>query len=247
MFSSVANKAHILSESAPHSASWLSVVPSAALGLHLEPNEFLVALKWWLGHDLSSGLLCPLCPDTALDPVGHHAVTCRQGGDVVMRHNQLRGVIVDFCHSARLGVKVEFGSELTPYPRRTRPADSLVADWERGRPAVWDASPLTPAVLNEAGMTAAAAVAASEQRKHIVNDPKCQELGWVCVPLTVETYGNWGREAHTTFTRLATRLAICVSPLISKVTADLFGRLSLVLTRSIARVILTRSLLQSFE
>ena len=89
--SSVANKARILSESAPHSASWLSVVPSAALGLHLEPNEFLVALKWpWLGHDLSRGSLCPLCPDTALDPLGHHAVTCRRGGgDVVMRHNRL--------------------------------------------------------------------------------------------------------------------------------------------------------------
>eukprot|EP00731_Ephydatia_muelleri_P011203 Em0006g97a len=88
------------------------------------------------------------------------------------------------------------------------------ADWERGRPAAWDVtvtSPLTPAVLNEAGMTAGAAAAASEQRKHIANDPKCQELGWVCVPLAVETYGNWGREAHTTFTRLATRLAICAS------------------------------------
>ena len=43
------------------------------------------------------------------------------------------------------------------------------------------------------------------------------------------------------------RLAICVSLPKSKVTADLFGRLSLVLTRSIARAILTRSLPQSFE
>ena len=186
-------------------------------------------------------------------PLGHHAVTCRQGGDVVMHHNhhnQLRNVIVDLCHSARLGVKVELGSRLTPDLRQTCPADVLVADWERGRPAAWDvtvASPLTPAVLNEAGMTAGAAAAASEQCKHIANDPKCQELGWVCVPLAVETYGNWGREAYTTFTRLATRLAICVSLLKSKVTADLFGRLSLVLTRSIARAILTRSLPQSFE
>ena len=40
--SSVANKARILSESAPHSASWLSVVPSAALCLHLEPNELVL-------------------------------------------------------------------------------------------------------------------------------------------------------------------------------------------------------------
>ena len=95
-------------------------------------------------------------------------------------------------------------------------------------------------------MTADAAAAASEQRKHIVNDHKSQELGWVCVPLAVETYGNWGRDAHTTFTRLATRLAICVSLPKSKVTADIFGRLSLVLTRSIERAILTRSLPQSF-
>ena len=132
--------------------------------------------------------------------------------------------------------------------RQSHPADVLVADWERGKPAAWDvtvASPLTPAVLNEAGMTADAA---SEQRKYIANDPKCQELGWVCVPLAVETYGNWGREAHTTFTRLATRLAICVSLPKSKVTADLFGRLSLVLlTRSTPRAILSRSLPQSFE
>ena len=115
---------------------------------------------------------------------------------------------------------------------------------------MWDvtvASPLTPAVLNEAGMTAGAAAAASEQCKHIANDPKCQELGWVCVPLAVEMYGNWGREVHTTFTRVATWLAICVSLPKSKVTAHLFGRLSLVLTRSIARAILMRSLPRSFE
>ena len=95
---------------------------------------------------MDRGSLCPLCPDTALDPLGHHAVTCRRGGDIVMRHNRLLDVIADLCRSARLGVKVEVGSRLTPDLRQTRPADVLVADWERGRPAAWDvtvASPLT--------------------------------------------------------------------------------------------------------
>ena len=81
--------------------------------------------------------------------------------------------------SARLGVKVEIGSRLTPDLRPSRPADVLVADWERGRPAAWDvtvSSPLTPALLNEAGMTAGVAAAATEQRKHTANDPKCQGL-----------------------------------------------------------------------
>ena len=69
-----------------------------------------------------------------------------------MCHNRLRDVITDFCHSACLGVKVEVGNRLTPDLRQTCPADVLVADWERGRPAAWDVtvtSPLTPAVLND--------------------------------------------------------------------------------------------------
>ena len=69
-----------------------------------------------------------------------------------MHHDLLRDALVDFCHNAHLGVKVEIGSRLTPDLRQSHPANLLVA---------------------------------------------------VCVPLAVETCGNWGREAaHTTFTRL---------------------------------------------
>ena len=45
-------------------------------------------------------------------------------------------------------------------------------------------------------------------RKHSSNDPKCQELGWVCIPLAVETYGNWDKEAQNTFSCLASLLSI---------------------------------------
>ena len=86
--SSPANKARLLSASAPHASSWLSVVPSAEQGLHLDLHEFCVVIRWWLGVDISRGLPCPLCPYTALDPLGHHAATCKKGGDVVTRHNR---------------------------------------------------------------------------------------------------------------------------------------------------------------
>ena len=46
--SSPANKAHLLSASAPHASSWLSVVPSEELGLHLDPHEFCVGIRWAL-------------------------------------------------------------------------------------------------------------------------------------------------------------------------------------------------------
>ena len=51
--------------------------------------------------------MCLLCPDTALDTLGHHAVTCRRGGDVVTCHNCLRDTFVDLCRNAHLSVQVE--------------------------------------------------------------------------------------------------------------------------------------------
>ena len=103
--------------------------------------------------DISRGLSCSLCPNTALDLLGHHAVTCKKGGDVVTRHNRLQDVFVDFCHQAHLGVHVEVGSNLTLDGSRSPPADILVCDWSTGKFAAFDftvSSPLSVASLNQA-------------------------------------------------------------------------------------------------
>ena len=44
--------------------------------------EYQVAIRWWLGLDTSGPSMCPFCPNTALDPLGYHAVTCRHGGEI---------------------------------------------------------------------------------------------------------------------------------------------------------------------
>ena len=46
LMTSPANKARLLSVSTPHASSWLSVVPSVELSLHLDPAEFQAAVKW---------------------------------------------------------------------------------------------------------------------------------------------------------------------------------------------------------
>ena len=43
-------------------------------------------------------------------------------------------------------------------------------------------SPLNSTVLSEASVRAASATQAAESHKHQVNDAKCQELGWACIP-----------------------------------------------------------------
>ena len=211
----VADKARLLSVSSPHASLWLSVTPSEGLGLHLDPSQFQVAIKWWLGLDLSYGSCCPLCPKIALDPLGHHAVTCKRGGDVVSRHNKLRDILAESCRRAHLGVQVEMGNNLTNHSH-TRPADLLVPNWVLGKPAAFDlsvTSPLNPTTLLEASVTTGVAALTTELKKHLSNDTKCKELDWVCVPLVVESYGAWGKEALESISQLASRLATCSSPL----------------------------------
>ena len=132
------------------------------------------------------------------------------------------------------------GHGLSPNHTNSRQADILVQGWEKGLPAAFDvtvSSPLTPASLEE---TSASAGAAARTRKHSANDSKCQELGWVCTPLAVESYGNWGMEAHSVFKCLASLIAIHQSCPKTSVSAELYGHLNSLLVRSAARAILGR-------
>ena len=117
---------------------------------------------------------------------------------------------METCHRAHIGVKVKVGNNLSRDHSKTRPADILLPNWVLGRTAALDVSitsPLNPVTLLEAGVSATAAAQATEARKHQANDPKCSELGWVCVPIVVETYGAWGKEAITIISSVASRLA----------------------------------------
>eukprot|EP00731_Ephydatia_muelleri_P014545 Em0008g265a len=94
---------------------------------------------------------------------------------------------------------------------------------------------------------AGAAALAAEAHKLHSNGPKCQDLGWSCIPFAVETYGNWGKEAHHTFSRLASYLAIHQSSPKSAAVAEIYGRLNIALIRSIAGAILARDLLTAIR
>ena len=121
--SSLPGRARLLSVSSPNAAAWLSTLPSPGLNLHMDPPEFHVALKWWLGMDLAQGFNCTFCPSLALDPLGHHAITCKHGGDVVSCHNKLRDVFVEYCRRANVSAQVEVSSGFGHDKCNTRPAD----------------------------------------------------------------------------------------------------------------------------
>eukprot|EP00731_Ephydatia_muelleri_P005419 Em0002g1595a len=214
------------------------------LNLHLEPAEFQAAIQWWLGIGVAHGSMCPHCPHS-LDPLGHHALTCKHGGDVVNRHNRLRDVFAESCRRACIGVQVEAGSGLGRDEHHTRPADVLATNWMLGKPAAFDfavTSPLNSSTLHEASVTAGSAAYATEARKHQANDVKCAELGWVSIPVVVETYRCWGMEAKWALSQLASRLAMRLNSPKSTTTASLYGRLSITLVRANVRALLSRAI-----
>ena len=84
------------------------------------------------------------------------------------------------------------------------------SDWDLGKPAAFDlsvTSTLQSSALLEASVTAGSAAQLAENRKHNNSDKKCDELGWACIPLVVETYGCWGAEAVAALSKLAGRLS----------------------------------------
>eukprot|EP00731_Ephydatia_muelleri_P011951 Em0006g845a len=222
--------------------SYLCLTPSPRLNLHLEPAEFQVALKWWLGIPVVQGQSCPHCPSCVLDDFGHHSLTCKHEGDVVSRHNKLRDVLYDFCQRACLGPRLEMGCGAGS-DSQSRPANVLVSNRDLGKPAAFDlsvTSTLQSSALLEASVTAGSAAQLAENRKHNNSDKKCDELGWVCIPLVVETYGGWGAEAVAALSKLAGRLSVRNNELKSKTIFSLYSRLGLTLVRANCRAILSR-------
>ena len=86
---------------------WCRTIIIPKLGLALMPDEAQVILKWWLGLPLTpDGTPCLLCHHN-MDAWEHHMLTCRSGGDMITRHNQLRDCIADFCNKACLSPQIE--------------------------------------------------------------------------------------------------------------------------------------------
>ena len=78
------------SASLPHAGDWLNVIPNWALGLMIQSNEYVAAIKYRLGvfvYDTQGP--CPACNKES-DTMGDHAVGCHKLGEMITRQNSLR-------------------------------------------------------------------------------------------------------------------------------------------------------------
>ena len=127
---------------------------------------------------------------------------------------------------------------------KSQPADILKPNWFLVKTAALDVSitsPLNPLTLLEAEVLAKTAAQVTVARKHQANDPKCSELGCVCVPMMAESYGAWGEEASAIISSIALRLATSTCKPKLVVLNDIYGQLIVHLVHANVTAILSRT------
>ena len=129
------SKALALSSAIQHAGDWLNVIPSSALGLHLQDREFRLSLMYWLGLQMfQEGFKCPACLVEA-DPFGDHQVGCGGNCDRILRHNSLRDAVFSAAQTAALAPRREVPS-LIP-ETQSRPADVYLPCWKEAVQLHW--------------------------------------------------------------------------------------------------------------
>ena len=199
----VRHRALVLSTSLPHAGDWLSVVPSPALGLHLQDKEFRLCLDYWLGLRLfEDGSICPIC-QVAADPFGDHQVGCGGNGDRIHRHDSIRDAHFSAAQPAALAPRREVPS-LIP-GSSSRPADIYLPIWDRGRPAALDVTVIsTMQQQTQAGAanTPGHALRVGEERKMVAHADACRSVWVHLVPIVAETLGGWSEGGIDTITSI---------------------------------------------
>jgi hypothetical protein len=238
---SLADSLRFRAVSAPRAAAWLSALPChGPLNLSLAADQVQVTLQHRLGLSVAEpGEKCSYC-GAGLDILGHHHMTCGSGDFRTSRHNRLRDSLSRLLSAAGMSPRLEQGADERDL---RRPADILVPDYKLGKSAAFDltvVSPLTQHNLSGAGDFQYDAVSRAASLKHEENDEKCAALNWLCVPLAVDSYGQWCDEAHVAFAEIASRLSTRTKVTLSSALSSIFNTLGVVLARHNAIAILAR-------
>ena len=184
---------------------------------------------------------CPECRGSA-DPFGDHQVGCGGNGDRISRHNAIRDVVFSAAQSAALAPSKKTPN-LVP-DSSVRPADVLLPNWNRGRPAAVDVhviSPLQQQTLGEAASTPGHALQVGVRRKLVSNLSACRSVGVEFVPFVIETLGGLSEDTISTIRAIGRAVGQRSGTSdLSRTTKHLFGRVAIALWRGNASLWLHR-------
>lgn len=211
------DQARLLEQANGVGYAFMSVPPSAALGMAVPSDEYKLGLKWWLGLPLMAGehYVCPGCM-AAVDVFGDHLLCCVRN-NFQRRHDAVQQALANTLSSAGIPHAVEVVVPGTA-PEALRPADLLLRNWDGGRDTAIDLTISHGWQANERGAATTTSTMQTRERwrgfllrkeraKHQKYDAACATAQWNFVPMALGTWGGLGPEAAKTMARIVKRHA----------------------------------------
>ena len=233
--------ARLASLGLPHAGDWLNVVPSPSLGLQMRQSEFIMSVKYRLGCDVYPFTgKCTACPNVS-DIKGDHAISCGYEGERIARHDHLRNALFSTCVQACLGPSRE-DRALIP-GSNNKPADLLIPSWTGGKDTAIDitvVNPLQVTLLDRAADTPGHALTHRYNEKMAKHGAACSGAGLAFIPMPVETLGGWHDQSVLQVKKIGSALARHTGQEDSVTINHLFQRLSVLLAKGNAALLLNR-------
>jgi hypothetical protein len=188
----------------PHTTAWMMHVPNGGLGRRMEPSEYRIVLKWWLGMRLvggDAGGPCPCCGES-MDTMGDHMVSCNHN-HLARRHDAVRDALAWTLreHGIACRTEVTVGGKL-------RPADVGVDGFDPEGPVAIDLvghHVLSPGAERRVA-TIGSSLAAKETAKVAKNGPVCAAAGWQFTPLGFHMWGGFGPMGSSFMSRVVRQI-----------------------------------------
>jgi hypothetical protein len=225
------------------SYGWLLAVPNKNFGHDMTDEEVESSLQIRLGH--INTLWRYQCPGTGSDAA--HATVERSGLDLLkckkfykQRHDPLRDKCANVASSIGLHPELESVGVLRDGSAK-RPGDVILPTYDRGSKAAIDITVinnkqtvLTSSVPQIVGRTALH----GETSKNNKWKDLCASVNVNFIPMSVDVYGHWGREARAVFYEFARRKSLFTGRQPDVELKFLYQSLSVILQRHNARILI---------
>ena len=227
---------------APHAGDFLLAPPSEELALSFSNEEWRCLLKRRLIIPvIEEEDICLICKKKNVDISGDHCLRCDSGNARINRHDAIKERIVSDCQSARLAPTPE-PSDFTQF--HIRP-DIKISNFSLGRDTYLDIAVTDPTQKKYVQEATSTLLHSAEHYASTVKDPIyqdiCEKKGVDFFPIVVETTGGWCVAAIQFFNKLIPKIAAARRISLSLATQQLYMRLSVILQRANARMILNRT------
>ena len=222
------------------SSIWLTSLPIEEHGFHLHKGEFRDALCLRYGWTIPNTPQFCICGNKfEID----HALSCKRGGFMIQRHNELRDftatLLTEVCHNVSTEPPLQpLQGEIFNY--RTANTDSEVrldikarGFWNRGQDAYFDVRVFNPNAPSYRSQDLTHLYRRNEQEKKREYNQRVQEVvAGVFTPLVFSTSGGMGKESSVFYKRLANFLSTKRDMPYSRTMGWLRCRLNFALLRS---------------